>query len=84
MLRRERSYEGISFQAKVVAVDREVADQFSAAMRAIKDFDKAKLEALKELNRALKAEAKALGQDNTVGEGRRKKHQFHFADAQLH
>ena len=76
MLRRERSYEGISFQAKVVAVDREIADQFSAAMRAIKDFDKAKLEALKELNRALKAEAKALGQDNTVGEAGAKSTNF--------
>jgi predicted RNA methylase len=68
MLRRERSYEGISFQAKVVPVDREVADQFSAAMRAIKDFDKAKQKAIKELSKQLKQEAKAYGTDSTVGD----------------
>jgi predicted RNA methylase len=68
MLRRERSYEGVNFQAKVVPVDREVADEFSAAMRAIKDFDRAKQRALKELRKKLKEEAKQLGQDNAVGE----------------
>ncbi len=68
MLRRERSFDGISFQAKVVAVDREVADQFSAAMRAIKDFDRAKQKALKAINKRLKADAKDLGTDQTVGE----------------
>jgi C-terminal domain on Strawberry notch homologue/MutS domain I/Toprim-like/Protein of unknown function (DUF3991)/P-loop containing NTP hydrolase pore-1 len=76
MLRRERSYEGISFQAKVVAVDREVADQFSAAMRAIKDFDRAKQEALKELNKQLKAEAKAMGVDSAIGDVGAKSTQF--------
>jgi hypothetical protein len=39
------------FQAKVVPVDREVADDFSAAMRAIKDFDRAKQKAVKELSK---------------------------------
>ncbi len=68
MLRRERSYEGISFQAKVVPVDRDVADQFSAALRAIKDFDRAKQKAIKELSKQLKAEAKAFGMDGAVGE----------------
>lgn len=68
MLRRERSYEGISFQAQVVPVDREVADQFSAAMRAIKDFDRAKQKALKEISKQLKQEAKQLGEDGAVGE----------------
>lgn len=68
MLRRERSYEGVQFQAKVVPVDREVADQFSAAMRAIKDFDRAKQRALKELNKQLKTEAKDLGEDGAIGE----------------
>ena len=51
MLRRERSYEGITFQAQMVPVDRDVADQFSAAMRAIKDFDRAKQKAIKELSK---------------------------------
>jgi len=64
MLRRERSYEGIAFQAKTVPVDREVADNFSAAMRAIKDFDRAKQKAVK----AISNEAKALGEDGAIGE----------------
>ncbi|MBE9137389.1 strawberry notch C-terminal domain-containing protein, partial [Nodosilinea sp. LEGE 07088] len=68
MLRRERSYEGISFQAKTVPVDREVADDFSAAMRAIKDFDRAKQKAVKAIGNEAKAEAKALGEDGAIGE----------------
>ncbi|PSN14596.1 hypothetical protein C7293_10960, partial [filamentous cyanobacterium CCT1] len=68
MLRRERSYEGISFQAKTVPVDREVADDFSAAMRAIKDFDRAKQKAVKAISNEAKAEAKALRQDGAIGE----------------
>lgn len=68
MLRRERSYEGISFQAKTVSVDREVADDFSAAMRAIKDFDRAKQKAVKAIGNEAKAEAKALGEDGAIGE----------------
>ena len=68
MLRRERSYEGISFQAQTVSVDREVADQFSAAMRAIRDFDRAKQEAVKKIKDELKAEAKAFGIDTSTGE----------------
>jgi hypothetical protein len=68
MLRRERSYEGIAFQAKTVPVDRDVADDFSAAMRAIKDFDRAKQKAVKAISNEAKAEAKALGEDGTIGE----------------
>ncbi|MBE9109811.1 strawberry notch C-terminal domain-containing protein [Nodosilinea sp. LEGE 07298] len=68
MLRRERSYDGVSFQAKVVPVERDVADEFSAAMRAIKDFDRAKQKAIKDLDKELKKEAKALGDDNAIGE----------------
>jgi hypothetical protein len=68
MLRRERSYEGIVFQAKTVPVDREVADDFSAAMRAIKDFDRAKQKAVKAISKEVKAEAKALGEDGAIGD----------------
>jgi hypothetical protein len=68
MLRRERSYEGISFQAKTVTVDREVADDFSSAMRAIKDFDRAKQKAVKAISKEVKAEAKALGEDGAIGD----------------
>ncbi|NJM99574.1 MAG: DEAD/DEAH box helicase family protein [Phormidesmis sp. RL_2_1] len=41
MLRRERSMENISFQAKVVGVDHEIADRISSIMRAIDKFDRA-------------------------------------------
>ncbi|ASC70385.1 DNA mismatch repair protein MutS [Halomicronema hongdechloris C2206] len=68
MLRRERSYDGISFQANTVPVDRDVADDFSAAMRAIKDFDRAKQRAVKTISKELKAEAKAIGEDGAIGE----------------
>ncbi|MEO0767852.1 MAG: strawberry notch C-terminal domain-containing protein, partial [Cyanobacteria bacterium J06649_4] len=68
MLRRERSYEGVSFQAQTVSVDKEVADQFSAAMRAIRDFDRAKQEAVKTIKEEIKAQAKAFGTDTSVGE----------------
>jgi hypothetical protein len=68
MLRRERSYEGVNFQAQTVSVDREVADQFSAAMRAIRDFDRAKQEAVRVIKEDIKAQAKELGVDASVGE----------------
>ncbi|MEL7332881.1 MAG: strawberry notch C-terminal domain-containing protein, partial [Cyanobacteria bacterium J06560_2] len=68
MLRRERSYEGVSFEAQTVAVDKEVADQFSAAMRSIRDFDRAKQEAVKEIKEEIKAQAKAFGTDTSVGD----------------
>lgn len=68
MLRRERSFEGIQFQARVVPVDRDVADQFSAAMRAIKDFDRAKQKAIRDITKRLKQEAKAVGEDDAIGE----------------
>ncbi|MEL7359727.1 MAG: strawberry notch C-terminal domain-containing protein [Cyanobacteria bacterium J06560_6] len=68
MLRRERSYEGVSFEAQTVAVDKEVADQFSTAMRAIRDFDREKQDAVRTLRDNVKAQAKALGVDATVGE----------------
>ncbi|MGK7891785.1 MAG: strawberry notch C-terminal domain-containing protein [Leptolyngbyaceae cyanobacterium] len=68
MLRRERSFEGINFEAKVVPVDREVADQFAEAMRAIKDFDRAKQRALRGISKELKQQAKELGEDGSIGE----------------
>ena len=80
MLRRERSYEGIAFQAKTVPVDREVADNFSAAMRAIKDFDRAKQKAVK----AISNEAKALGEEWRDWRGGSPEYQLHLVDAQLH
>ena len=68
MLRRSRSMEGISFTAKVVPVDRDIAEGISAVMRAINDFDDAKQAGVNKLKKRLKAEAKALSEDSTTGQ----------------
>ncbi|NER26526.1 MAG: DUF3991 domain-containing protein, partial [Symploca sp. SIO1C4] len=68
MLRRERSMTDISFDAKVVPVDREVADGISAIMRAIDSFDRTKEEIRQDLDKQLKQEAKQVSEDNAIGE----------------
>ncbi len=68
MIRRGRSMAGISFEASVVPVDRDVAESISAIMRSINAFDSAKQAALKTISKELKREAKALGQDNAIGQ----------------
>jgi hypothetical protein len=68
MLRRERSFDNISFDAKTVPVDQEIADNISAVMRAIDRFDAAKTEAMKDLRKEVKAEAKSLSEDNSIGQ----------------
>lgn len=68
MLRRERSFENVAFQAKVVPVDREVADNISAIMRAISQFDLAKEKAVAKLSKELKKEAKAASEDSSIGQ----------------
>jgi C-terminal domain on Strawberry notch homologue/Toprim-like/Protein of unknown function (DUF3991)/MutS domain I len=67
MVRRGRSMTGISFDAKIFPADREIAESVSAIMRSINAFDDAKQEALKTIIKQLKAEAKALADDNAVG-----------------
>ncbi len=67
LLRRERSFESISFDAKIVAVDRNVADGISGIMRAIDRFDRAKSSAIKDLGKELKNEAKKVSEDNSIG-----------------
>ena len=68
LLRRERSFEGVSFEAKIVPVSRETADGISAIMRSISQFDLAKQKAVKQLSKELKKGAKQLGEDNAVGQ----------------
>jgi hypothetical protein len=82
MLRRSRSMEGISFAAKVVPVDREVAEDISAIMRAINEFDEAKQTGLEKLKKQLKAEAKALSEDGTTGAAGVRSCHLHLSDAQ--
>ncbi len=68
MVRRGRSMAGISFDSEIVPVDREIAENISTIMRSINRFDEAKQTALKEVGKQLKAEAKALSQDNSIGQ----------------
>lgn len=58
---------GISFESEVVGVDRDIAESISSIMRSVSDFDEVKQDAIKELSKQLKSEAKALSQDNSVG-----------------
>jgi hypothetical protein len=66
-IRRERSYEGIEFSAKVAAVDTEMAENLAGVMSRIMEFDLAKKESIKDLDDQLKADAKRQLRDNSTG-----------------
>ncbi len=68
MRRLERSYEGISFKAEVVPVDRNVVENLASAMRSIKEFDDAKRSGVKELKEQAKEQAQAISEDNAIGQ----------------
>ena len=69
-LRRERSFEGVTFEPAVVPVNREIAENISAIMARVLEFDRLKQEAVRGMDKALKAEAKAvLGDSSTGGAG---------------
>ncbi|HEY9824483.1 MAG TPA: strawberry notch C-terminal domain-containing protein, partial [Stenomitos sp.] len=66
-IRRERSYEGVEFGAKVLPVNREMAENVAKAMSLIMEFDLAKQEAVAAMDDQLKSEAKRLMQDASIG-----------------
>ena len=66
-LRRERSFEGVTFEPAVVPVNREIAENISAIMARVLEFDRLKQEAVRGMDKALKAEAKAVLGDNSTG-----------------
>jgi hypothetical protein len=66
-IRRERSYEGVDFGIKTVSVDRDSTDGLSHIMGNILRFDRAKQDALAGLDNQLKAAAKKVGTDTSVG-----------------
>ena len=76
LLRRERSFENISFEPKVIPVNKEIADGISSIMRAIDVFDRAKSVALKDLADDVKKEAKRAGEDNSIGQAGAKSTNF--------
>jgi hypothetical protein len=66
--RRERNYDGVDFGIQSVPVDRESTDGLSQIMGKILEFDRTKQDALKSLDTQLKADAKKLGTDTSVGQ----------------
>lgn len=67
-IRRERSFEGVSFTPEVVPVNREEAENIALIMRRIMAFDQHKQRAVKSIDKNLKAQAKAIMGDNAVGQ----------------
>jgi hypothetical protein len=75
-IRRERSYTGIEFGAKVLPVNREAAENIAKAMSMIMEFDYAKQESVREMDRQIKSEAKRVMQDSSVGDAGAKSTNF--------
>lgn len=66
-IRRERSFEGVTYNTKSVNVDKRTAENIAAVMRAIRSFDNAKQAAVEALKKEAKAEAKALLGETATG-----------------
>ncbi|MEO1351896.1 MAG: strawberry notch C-terminal domain-containing protein [Cyanobacteria bacterium J06635_15] len=66
-IRRERSYEGVDFGIKTIPVNRESTDGMSRIMGAILRFDRSKQEALGNLDKTLKSNARKIGIDSSIG-----------------
>ena len=66
--RREKSYEGVEFGIEKVPVDRESTDDLSYIMGQILQFDRSKQQAIAGLDKGLKAQAKALSEDSSIGD----------------
>jgi len=67
MIRRERSFDGVTLRSETLPVDRDATDVFCACMGAISRFDLHKATAVESLNEDLKKEAKRLSEDNAIG-----------------
>jgi len=66
-IRRERTFEGVEYDPKVVPVDRKMGDQISAVMAEIQNFSKHREKSVKLLAKEAKKEAKAVtGQSGTA------------------
>ncbi len=68
MMRLERSFEGISFEPKVVAVDPNMAENLATAMRSIREFDEVKQTAVRAMDRELKEDGDRIKADNAIGD----------------
>jgi hypothetical protein len=68
MMRLERSFAGISFEPKVVAVDPNMAENLASAMRGIREFDEIKNRAVDEMDQELKEAGDKVKADHAVGD----------------
>ncbi len=66
-IRRERSYEGVEVGVTVAEIDLSTLDRIYSVMADIVRFDDIKQEGIKAQDKALKAEAKAVLSDDSVG-----------------
>ncbi|HWQ39162.1 MAG TPA: strawberry notch C-terminal domain-containing protein, partial [Burkholderiales bacterium] len=67
-IRRERSFAGVRYDTRTVAVNREIAERISGLMRAISAFDTAKAPAIARMRKEIRKEAKQVTQDGSAGE----------------
>ena len=68
MLRRERSFEGISYDMATVSVDKQSSEDLSMAMQLVVAFDAAKQEAIRNLQGQLDSEAAMVGDISAAGQ----------------
>jgi len=66
-LRRERTFDGITYAPEVVEVNKQHAENVSTAMRMIVAFDDAKRKAVSELKELVKANAEMVSEDGSIG-----------------
>lgn len=66
-IRRERSFEGVKFSSETSPVNHETAEKMSVIMGRILNFDTFKQQAVKDIDKDLKAEAKAIVGDSSIG-----------------
>jgi hypothetical protein len=66
-IRRERSFAGVTYEAKVVPVDRKSYEEFSSAIASIHKFSGIIKAAAKNIDKELKADAKRITPDGSTG-----------------
>ena len=67
LLRRERSYDGVTMELVEVESDLDRADRISAALKSIFDFDLSLEKTRKEIVDSLRGAGEARGRDNAIG-----------------
>jgi hypothetical protein len=68
-IRRERSFNGVTYNTVETPVARESAELISQAMMGIAEFDRLKKDAVKAISKEIRKEGEALGMDSAVGAG---------------